>query len=172
MKFKKSLGNCFCRAGPGRAGPGRAGPGLVMQRAETGRALNTIRARGPQRAGPWGQRAGPGRTGPGRAVRIRPVQISARVPSVFSGYIWLDTQSVSNRLFQNITEWKDNQLNNTCIIIYYYYCSATIIKLFQRVSQLRTQSTQLTMSRQLLQSILQSWSLVHVSNLKESRFWI
>ena len=52
-------------------GPGRAGPGLAMQRAETGRALNSIRARGPGRAGPWGLRAGPG-----RADKIRPVQTS------------------------------------------------------------------------------------------------
>ena len=37
------------RAGSGRAGPGRAGPGLAMPRAETGRALNSIRARGPGR---------------------------------------------------------------------------------------------------------------------------
>ena len=53
-------------------GPGRAGPGLAMQRAETGRALNSIRARGPGRAGP-------GREvyGPGRADKIRPVQTSA-----------------------------------------------------------------------------------------------
>ena len=54
------------RAGPGRAGPGRAGLGLAMPRAETGRALNSIRARGPGRA----------MRSTGRADKIRPVQIS------------------------------------------------------------------------------------------------
>ena len=43
---------------------GRAGPGLAMQRAETGRALNSIRARGPGRGR---EVYGPGRAGPGRA---------------------------------------------------------------------------------------------------------
>ena len=55
------------RTGPGRAGPGRAELGLAMPRAETGRALNSIRARGPGREV----------YGPGRANKIRPVQISA-----------------------------------------------------------------------------------------------
>ena len=55
--------------GPDRTVPGRAGPGLAMPRAETGRALNSIRARGPGREV----------YGPGRADKIRPVQISDRL---------------------------------------------------------------------------------------------
>ena len=48
-------------------GPVRAGPGLAMQRAKTGRALNSIRARGPGRAGPGREVYGPGRQNPARA---------------------------------------------------------------------------------------------------------
>ena len=49
-------------------GPGRAGPGLAMQRAETGRALNSIRARGPGRAVRSTGRAGPTKSGPCRPL--------------------------------------------------------------------------------------------------------
>ena len=44
------------------------GPGLAMQRAETGRALNSIRARGPGRAVRSTGRAGPTKSGPCRPL--------------------------------------------------------------------------------------------------------